>query len=422
MPLLSRIRAATSALIDSDDTRAFEPAIATSSPIFMSASSDSGQTITADIALTHSAVMACVSAIAEAFATLPVHVRRDGEKDKSHPVHRVLSRWPNEYMTPATYRTAVMFNALLYGRAIAVIEKDELGRPIGLYPVPSRDVRVDRVGGMVRYQVRSGSGWIVLRPDEVLDVVWMTLDGVTPLGPLHYARHTVGLGLAATKYASKFFSNGGQLGGIVNTGAMKPDAVRSFLASWKAKYTGTDNAFRLAVLPGGMKYEETGVDPDKTQLTDVRREQVIEICRVFRVPPHKVMELGRATWSNIESQQISFVQDTLMPWAVRWEQEVERKLLLEREQDTVAVKFNIDALLRADTETRVRTARSAIESGLYTQNEGRAFLDMPPLPGGDVLLRPVNVTPSEPGAEPPTNEPEPTGTDEEQPPNDADDD
>ncbi len=361
-------------------------------------STDAGVHVTPDVALTHSAVWACVTAISEAFATLPVHVKKqkDGTKAGDHTVHRLLHEQPNDFMSPAVFRTAMMTNALLWGRAIAYIDRDAAGRPVGLYPVPSCDVRAERKGGLLAYHVRQNAvKWTQLRPDEVFDLLWMSGDGVNPLGPIQNARHTIGLSIALTRYAAKFFSNGGHLGGIINTGSMPADAAKEFLASWRAKYTGVANSFKLAALPAGMSYEAIGSDPEKGQLTDVRASQVIEVCRIFRVPPHKVHELGRATWSNIEHAAIQWVQDTLLPWAVRWEQEADRKLLLERERRRLEVKFNLDALLRADTATRYAAHRTGIESGILTQNEARRAENLPPLPGGDVLLRPANTMPSD---------------------------
>lgn len=357
---------------------------------------DAGVAVTPELAMTHAAVWACVAAISDAFSTLPVHVKKqkDGSTAAGHAVHDLLHSNPNEYMTPAMFRGVMMVNALMHGRAVAVIERDEMGRATGLYPVPSRDVRVVRAGGLMRYHIRKGVvDTHTLRPDEVFDLVWMSADGVGAMGPIQMARNTIGLGLAVSKYASRFFANGGNVGGLIKTGSLSPDAVKQFLASWREKYVGSHNAFKLAALPNGMDFTPIGTDPEKGQMLDTRQHQVIEICRIFRVPPHKIQDLSRATWSNIEWMQIDWTQGTLLPWAVRWEQEADRKLLLERERSRLEVKFNLDSLLRADTESRYRSHRTGIESGILTVNEARRIENLPPVEGGDVALRPANTVP-----------------------------
>lgn len=375
---------------------------------------DAGVPVTQETALTHSTVWACVMAISNDFSTLPVHVirRETGDKEQGHAVHRVMHTSPNEFMAPAVFRSAMMLNALLWGRGVAVIERDTMGRPIGLYPVPTKHVHVERVRGLVRYHVRpvDGTPWTTLRPDEVFDLLWMSQDGVTAMGPIHYARHTVGLSLAVNRYASKFFANGGNVGGIIKTGGLTPDAVKQFVKGWKENYVGSDNAFKLAALPEGMDFTPIGTDPNKGQMLDTRKNQVLEICRIFGVPPHKVQDYSSMKWASIEHSQIEWAQSTLLHWAVRWEQEAERKLFLERERDLLDLSFNLDALLRADTESRYRTHEIAIRSG-WSVNERRALEGRPPVKDGDLILRPGNLVPlnhraPEPAKQERTDEPE----------------
>ena len=355
---------------------------------------DAGVGVTTDSAMTHAAVWACVTAVADAIATLPVHVlkQKDGSKAGDHQVHRLLHDQPNEYQTTASFRSTLLINALLHGRGIAVIERDELGRPTGLYPVPTPDVRVQRQGGDLSYTIRVGTAKAVtLRADQVFDITWMSLDGVSAMGPIQYAKNTVGLSLAVDRYAASYFSNGATVGGILNVGSMSPDATRLFTKSFKENYSGTKNAFKMAVLGAGMDFKPVGQSPEQGQMLDTRAAQVVEVCRIFRVPPHKVQDLGRATWGNLEWSQIAWAQDTLLPWTVRFEQEADRKLLLERERRRLEVRFNLDAVLRADTKTRYDAHRTGIEAGIITRNEARRMENLPPLPGGDVLLRPANT-------------------------------
>jgi HK97 family phage portal protein len=361
--------------------------------------SDAGVHVDELTALTASAVFACVNVISNAVASLPIHVKHkdEGTEQRDHPVYRLLHDSPNEFMTAATFREALMVNLLLWGNAYAYIERDELGNATALYPLRSAVTLPVRFnGGLLQYRTIVGTSIRYLNPDQVFHVMGLTLDGITGLSPIAQARQSVGLSLALEKFAARFFSNGGNMGGILSTPPMKEEALTNFVASWKKNYTGPDNAFKVAFLPDGYKFTQTTTEPEKAQALEARINQVREIARIFRVPPHKIGDLERATFSNIEQQSIEFMQDTVQPWAVKWEQEANRKLFLEREKPSLEVRFNLDALLRADTAARYAAYNVGKQGGWLTTNEIRRREGLPPVEGGDTLLQPLNMGPTNP--------------------------
>lgn len=358
--------------------------------------SDSGVNVTELSALTASAVYSCVQIISSTIATLPVRVLRadDGSAQRDHAVYRLLASQPNEFMTPATFMTCMMSNLLLWGHCEAFIEKDELGVPVALYPLRSAVTRPVRTFGELLYMTQIGTDMAYLTPDRVFSVVNMTVDGITPISPIQEAKQAVGLSLALEKYAAKFFSNGGNVGGILTLPpGMKEDAVMNFVASWKKNYGGVENALKVAMLPEGYKFQSTTTEPEKAQALQARVHQVREVARIFRVPLHKLGDLERATFSNIEQQSIEFMADCIQPWAVRWEQEANRKLFLEREKPLLDVKFDLDALLRADTTARYAAYTQGRSGGWLSVNDIRRKEGLPPVEGGDDLLRPLNMAP-----------------------------
>lgn len=359
-------------------------------------SSDAGVNVTELSALTASAVYACVNIISSTLATLPLRLT-DPEQSKvlrTHPVARLLCSDPNPFMTPVTFITTMMVNALLWGHGTAFIEKDEMGTPTGLYPLRSAVTRPIRLFGELLYVTQLGTEMVYLTPDRVLSVVNMTIDGITPISPIQEAKQNVGLSLALEKYAAKFFSNGGNIGGILTLPpGMTEEAIENFVASWKKNYAGADNALKVAMLPEGYKFTQTTTEPEKAQAVQSRVHQVREIARIFRVPLHKLGDLERATFSNIEQMAIEFLQDTIQPWAVRWEQECERKLLLEREKGLIEIRFDLDALLRADITARTAANVQNVNAGIKTVNEARKEMGLPPVDGGDVLRAPLNMAP-----------------------------
>jgi HK97 family phage portal protein len=347
------------------------------------------------VALTASAVYACTAVIANTIGTLPLHVQKKGQQEKQvdHPVYTLLHESPNEYMTSVVFREAMLMNLLLWGHCEAFIEKDEMGVPIALYPLRAAVTRPIRMFGELLYLTQVGTTMTYLRPDQVFSVVNLTLDGITPISPIMQAKQSIGLSLALERFAAKFFANGSNMGGILTLPQMKEDAITNFVESWKKKYAGADNALKVGVLPEGYKFQPTSTDPEKAQALQARVNQVREVARIYRVPLHKIGDLERGTFSNIEWQSREFVQDCLQPWCVKWEQEANRKLFLEREKPLLEVRFDLDSLLRADITARYASYNVGRQAGFLTVNEVRAKEGLPLVDGGDTLLRPLNMVP-----------------------------
>jgi HK97 family phage portal protein len=137
-------------------------------------------------------------------------------------------------------------------------------------------------------------------------------------------------------------------------------------------------------LEEGMKWSQMTVAPEAAQFILSRKFSVTEICRVFRIPPHMVMDLDRATFSNIEHQGIEFVQNTILPWCKRIEQEFNRKLLTEKEKPTTFTKLNLMGLMRGDAIARTTYYKNLFDQGALCANEIRAMEDMNSIgPEGD---------------------------------------
>ncbi|HEV2294084.1 MAG TPA: phage portal protein [Tepidisphaeraceae bacterium] len=371
---------------------------------------DTGVTITEENAVICSAVWSCVWIIAQTASTFPVHIirRKNGEKLYEHPLHRVLAISPNAYMTPATFREVLLVNALLYGGSVAVIDRDELGNVEALYPLRSSDVRPIRRGGLLTFEARVGSSSYTFTPDQVVHLLGWSVDGITPLSPVRSASQTIGLDVAMSRYAAKAFS-GGNVGGILQTPPMNKDAMKEFVASWRANYTGIDNAFKVAVLPDPMKFVPTTLDPEKGQLIQSRQAQVLEICRLWKVPPSMLGILDKSSYASLEQQNTAFYQQTILPWLIKLEQELLLKCLLVREQSELEIKFNADALLRASTQERYTAYQTGRQGGWLSINDVRRMEGLPPVEGGDTYLTPLNMQPVN-GQLPPAPTPTPAPT------------
>ena len=341
--------------------------------------------------MTISAVYACVRLIAEDVASLPFTIykrlERGKEKAADHQLYPILRSSPNGVMTAFGFLECMMTNLLLWGNAYAQIIRNRRGEIHSMEPLSSAKMRVGKnAAGEYEYSYTTDRGLTrKLTRSEIFHVAGISYDGILGMSPIAVARECIGLAKATEVYANNFFANGAKPGGILqHPGVVKdPERVRK---SWEQVYRGAHNAHKIAVLEEGMTYKEISIPQKDAQFLETRQFQLNEICRIFRVPPHLVGDLSKATFSNIEHQSIDYVVHTLRPWLVRWEQAVNLQLLDENDRAEYYAKFNADGLLRGDFETRMKGYATGIQNGFLSPNDVRELEDMNPAEGGDVYL------------------------------------
>lgn len=359
---------------------------------FMMGGSTSGRKVNEHSAMQMTAVYACVRILSESIASLPVHLYQyesEGNKAKAvkHPLYRILHDEPNPEMTSFVFRETLMTHLLLWGNAYAQIIRNGKGEVIGLYPLMPNRMTVDRdKSGQIIYQYQmqdsdahtGKTGYVTLRPSEVLHVPGLGFDGLVGYSPIAMAKNAIGLSIATEEYGARFFANGATPGGILEfPGTVKnPESIRE---SWNKGFSG-NNAHKVAILEEGMKYTPISISPEQAQFLETRKFQIDEIARIFRVPPHMVGDLEKSSFSNIEQQSLEFVKYTLEPWIIRWEQSLNRALLTEKEKPDYFVKFNVDGLLRGDYQSRMNGYAIGIQNGFMSPNDVRALecLDLIP--------------------------------------------
>jgi HK97 family phage portal protein len=229
----------------------------------------------------------------------------------------------------------------------------------------------------------------------------MTINGWLGISPIAYARESIGLSLATEKFGGQLFRNGAKMGGILeHPGKLSDEAYNRVKNSFDAASSG-ENTHKTALLEEGMKFSKVSMNANDAQFLETRKYQRGEIASIFRVPPHLIMDLERATFSNIEHMSLEFVQYSLMPWLTRIEKAIRRDVFNEQDKQTKTIKFNVAALLRGDAASRSAYYASGITNGWLTRNEARAMEYLNPLTGLDIPLMPLNLTDgSDPPAEP----------------------
>lgn len=370
---------------------------------FLFGRTTSGKPVNERTAMQTTAVYACVRILAEAVASLPLHVyeyQDDGGKKlvHDHPLYYLLHDEPNPEMTSFVFRETLMSHLLIWGNAYAQIIRDGAGRVLGLYPLlPDKmDVQRDDKGNIYYVYSRNSDenpmfkeyGDIRLKAEDVLHIPGLGFDGLIGYSPIAMAKNAVGMTLACEEYGASFFANGANPGGVLeHPGVLKdPSKVRE---SWNSVYRGVNNAHKIAVLEEGMKYQQIGIPPEEAQFLETRKFQINEIARLYRIPPHMIGDLDKSSFSNIEQQSLEFVKYTLDPWVIRWEQSLQRSLLLPGEKGKYFIKLNVDGLLRGDYQSRMNGYAVGRQNGWFSANDIREMENMNPIPdeqGGNLYL------------------------------------
>lgn len=363
---------------------------------FLFGRTTSGKPVNERTAMQTTAVYACVRILAEAVASLPLHVyeyQDDGGKKlvHDHPLYYLLHDEPNPEMTSFVFRETLMSHLLIWGNAYAQIIRDGAGRVLGLYPLLPDKMEVQRDDrGNIYYVYSRNSdenpmfkeyGNIKLKAEDVLHIPGLGFDGLIGYSPIAMAKNAVGMTLACEEY-------GANPGGVLeHPGVLKdPSKVRE---SWNSVYRGVSNAHKIAVLEEGMKYQQIGIPPEEAQFLETRKFQINEIARLYRIPPHMVGDLDKSSFSNIEQQSLEFVKYTLDPWVIRWEQSLQRSLLLPGEKGKYFIKLNVDGLLRGDYQSRMNGYAVGRQNGWFSANDIREMENMNPIPdeeGGNLYL------------------------------------
>ena len=370
---------------------------------FLFGRTTSGKPVNERTAMQTTAVYACVRILAEAVASLPLHVyeyQDDGGKKlvHDHPLYYLLHDEPNPEMTSFVFRETLMSHLLIWGNAYAQIIRDGAGRVLGLYPLLPDKMEVQRNDkGNIYYVYSRNSdenptfkeyGNIKLKAEDVLHIPGLGFDGLIGYSPIAMAKNAVGMTLACEEYGASFFANGANPGGVLeHPGVLKdPSKVRE---SWNSVYRGVNNAHKIAVLEEGMKYQQIGIPPEEAQFLETRKFQINEIARLYRIPPHMVGDLDKSSFSNIEQQSLEFVKYTLDPWVIRWEQSLQRSLLLPGEKGKYFIKLNVDGLLRGDYQSRMNGYAVGRQNGWFSANDIREMENMNPISdeeGGNLYL------------------------------------
>lgn len=334
-----------------------------------------GITITPDNAVTVATVWACLRYLSQTVAVLPWHVMKDGDKgaqiQDKHPIDWLLYKRPNPEWSSFQFRETMTHWALRWGNGYAEIERDQAGRPFALWPIhPDRtSVCRDPDSGVLFYEVNNGAnGKVEIAAEDMFHIRGFG-EGPVGVNVIHYASQSIGWARAAQLFGAAFFGNGANVSTVViNKSKLSPDGLELQKKEFDSLTKGVRNAHKAYHLGGDGDVKRIGLSAEETQLIEAHQFLVEEICRWFGVPPHKVMHLLRATFSNIEHQAIEVVVDSVSPWVKRFEDEADYKLFGQNRMG-LYTKMNMRALMRGDNAGRAAFYKEMVQIGAYSPND-----------------------------------------------------
>lgn len=381
-------------------------------PLF--AQSKSGVRIGQDNAMAIPAVFAAVQLITDDISSLPIQIFSEvGDKKSKLPKHPLASLFklaPNSLQTPYDFWQVMIPHLLLRGNAYALIEFDNVSkRPKALLPVHPDMVTPVLDGGVILYEVKfKDNTSIVVDQTSMLHFRGLGDDIEQGKSVIDYARDNLGLTKAAEDFGSAFFKNGASTTGVLETDTPLSDkAYENLRRSFRSRQGGLENAAKTMILEQGMKWKSISIPPNDAQFLETRQFGVIDVARWFKVPPHKIYDLAKATFSNIEEQNLDYVKQTIVSRAINIEQELNRKLLRESEKPRMFFRLNVDGLLRGDIKTRYEAHKIGMQNGWLSANEIRNKEELNPYEGGDTYWMQTNTAPIVDGTNQPA-QPEPT--------------
>jgi HK97 family phage portal protein len=362
----------------------------------------SGERVTADSALMNSNVYACASILGGDIGKLPIQIFKQSRgqlsKDTEHPVAQLLGLRPNPYMSAYTLKELMMLHLVAWGNAYAAIDWGFDGRPTALWPLDPAvtDVLLDWQTGDIWYITTVPNGEVRRLPwHDVFHLKYPGKSGLKGISPISVLREEIGAQQAAKKFIGAFYSNGTATRGLIKVpGMLNKDAKNKVREEWQNLNTGLTNAHKIAILDAGMEYQSLSMPLDDAQFIETMKFGVLEIAKVYKIPAHKLNQLDRATFSNIEQQSLDYVKNTLQPIITQWEQEINYKLFTPSEQKRYYAKFNLTSELRGDAASRAAYYKSMWEVGAYSINDIRALEEQDGIgPEGDKHFVPLNYVP-----------------------------
>jgi len=365
--------------------------------------SAAGMPVSPERALRLASVYACVRVVSETVASLPLIIYKrlpNGGKERAidHPLYKVLHDRPNLRQTSFEWLEQQQSNIELRGDSYNFKVAGKDGPFDQLVPInPDRvTVKLTDLGKLTYTVVKNDGTSQIYNQEQILHFRGHTYNGIHGVSTISAGLEVVGAGLAQQDYSATFWANDQKPGGVFkHPGKFSPEGYVRLKKSIEDAQSRA-NRHKTMILEEGADYAPVAITNKDSQFLETLQARRGEICSLFRVPPHKIGDLTRATFSNIEQQNIEFATDSIRPRLVRLEKRINLDLvdaLDDGGNDEYFAEFLMDALLRGDLKSRYESYALAIINGWMSPNDARRNENMNPIPDGDVYCRQMNTVP-----------------------------
>lgn len=337
----------------------------------------SGANVNEDTAVSWTAIWRGIQLVGSAIGSMPFTIQEempngDIKTRRDHPLWKMVNMEPHPFYSTFDFLSAVMYQVLLRGNAVIVIERRGIGggsnRPDRLRVVEWRDVVniSEDQSGIIFYTI-NGYPERIPHPN-IIHIKGLTRDGIAGLDMLKWNREAFGLALSSEKSVSAYYANGTHAEGFLSTDQQLNTDTRDFIAdAWRDR----NRTGKTPFLTGGVKWNAMSVPPKDLQLLESRQFNVYEAARLLGISPHLLFAMDRANFSNVETLSLEFTKYTLGFWVEKIEQEFNRKIFRSVELGRLKVNLNMDAFLRGDTEARTKYIEGLLDRGVLEIDEAR---------------------------------------------------
>jgi len=350
--------------------------------------SESGVNVTTKKSFEIVAFFSAVSLISDTISTLPcgAYLRIGATRRPLNPRPVWLDQPDVDLSTRAAFFQQVFSSLLVHGNSYTRVFRDAQGQVVNLVNLDPEKVDVERSAiGRKVYKVQNEGR--MLTSDEVIHIVDLILPGeLKGLSRVETLKQALGLNIALSDYASRFFGTGASASGVIEfPGNLTSEQAKQLADGFDARHrNGTRRAHRTGVLSGGAKFVATQTDPEASQALESRKFAVEEIARAFNVPLHLLGVPGTASYASVEQNNLQFVSMTLRPLAEKVEAAFSRLL-----PGDAFIKFQFNDLLRADLSARIQSYSVGTQAGFYSTNDIRRLEDLEPVEDGDQYRVPL---------------------------------
>lgn len=352
-----------------------------------------GVSVDSDSAMRLMTVQNCVRVRAFTISQLPCHVMEKQGKNKIQAndfyLYEKLHDQPNSWMTAPEFWAMAEAHVCLRGNFYAYKVGIE-GRPIQQIVPLKADVvqKIEQAQDYsLTYHVRMRNGETVPMPgNKLMHLRGLTLDGITGVNPIEYARETIGLGLASNQFLGKYFGKGLHPGAIIKHPlTLNAPAHANLKAKFKEKYEGLGKSWEFMLLDENMDIDFPQIKLVDAQYLEQMKMNEAQICGLFRVPLQLIQSDSKTpTFASAEEFSRSFVVHGITPDIVNYEKSVRRDLLTPQEKRKYYAKFEMRGLLRGSFNDQMEGFAMAVDKEILNPNECRALMDLNAYEGGDI--------------------------------------